>query len=147
MNIQELLQKASRRFQSNIVNCEWKQGEMSTPCNSSNFSIFVFPSGEACHTFNSGRLKKQKILLASNIGPKYGLSLHLNTLQSNYSKNVRQSGFRIILHQQGEFPLRKEGFRVPPGYVAYVGLVKQKVGVKLIVILVFLKKTIDSAVV
>lgn len=132
MSIEELLDKASKRFQRNIVDCRWKRGELSTPCSGSNFSIFVFPTGEVCHTFNSGRLKGQKIMKATNIGPKYGLSLYLNVIQGNYSKTVQQSGFRVILHQRGELPLRKEGFRVAPGYVAYVGLLKQKVSVELI---------------
>ena len=128
MNMDELLKRASKRFESNIVRCAWKLGQTSTPCTRSNFSVFIYPSGEACHTFNSGLLKGQEVLNATNTGPKYGLTLHLNILQANYSKDVRQSGFRIILHQQGELPLKKEGFRVPPGYVTYVDLIEQKVG-------------------
>jgi len=37
------------------------------------------------------------------------------------------SGMKVILHQQDELPLKRVGFHVPPGYVTFVDMKKQKV--------------------
>lgn len=91
----------------------------------SDFYIFYSSKGQTCYTFNSAR-NKNPTLQSNKIGSKYGIEFILNVQQPSYS-NVKESGFRFILHEQNELPLAREGFRVSPGYVTYVNLRLEKV--------------------
>lgn len=88
------------------------------------FDVFYSSEGQTCFTFNSG--KNKPIIYGDNVGPKFGLEFILN-VQQPPDNDVRESGFRFILHQQNDLPLTREGFRVSPGYVTYVDLHLAKV--------------------
>ena len=51
----------------------------------------------------------------------------LNTRPLEEGKTHGGSGMKVILHQQDELPLKRVGFHVPPGYVTFVDMKKQKV--------------------
>lgn len=88
------------------------------------FEVFYSSEGQTCFTFNSGRNKP--VIHGDNVSPKFGLEFILN-VQKPPNNDVRESGFRFILHQQNDLPLTREGFRVSPGYVTYVDLHLAKV--------------------
>lgn len=62
-----------------------------------------------------------------NVGPLYGVHMVVNTEPLEKGKTYGSSGLKVILHQHEELPLKRVGFHVPPGYVTYVDMKKQKV--------------------
>ena len=112
-----------------LISCSLKRGVASSKalhCDRRNFTLFVSSSGRTCYTLNSGS-GNHPLLETDNVGPLYGVHMILNTRPLEEGSTSRARGFRVILHQQGELPLMRVGFHVPPGYVTYVDMKKQKV--------------------
>lgn len=114
----DVINSSLRQFNNTLVHSSLSRGydEKKLLFTLKDFHVFYSSKGQTCYTFNSG--KRRPVIQGTKVGSKYGLEFILNVQQPNYS-DVRESGFRFILHQQDEVPLTSEGFRVSPGYVTY----------------------------
>lgn len=112
-----------------LISCSLKRGvtnKKALPCDKRNFSLFISSDGHSCYTLNSGR-NGGRLMETDNVGPLYGVHMVVNTEPLEKGKTYGSSGLKVILHQHEELPLKRVGFHVPPGYVTYVDMKKQKV--------------------
>lgn len=127
LTMNDVLKESLSVLDEILVSCAMNRGvTQSFPCYSGNFTLFLTSDGNTCFTFNSGA-NDGKVLEADNVGSMNGVHLVLNTRPLEEGTTCGGSGLRVILHQQGELPLKRVGFYVPPGYVTYVDMKKQKV--------------------
>ncbi|EDO48656.1 predicted protein [Nematostella vectensis] len=120
--MQRTLKEAAHRLPDMIKECSWqKHGK----CSWKNFTSFKSADGDTCYTFNSGR--KDPILSMSNVGEENGLRLVIDTQHSEYYYDVKNAGFKVILHDQGETPVKMQGLSVSPGFTSYMELKRTKV--------------------
>ena len=125
----DVLKEAFSVLDEILISCSLKRGvssEGALPCDSKNFTLFISSGGHTCYTLNSGA-NGRALLETDNVGPLYGVHMVLNTRPLEEGKMYGGSGLKVILHQQEELPLKRVGFHVPPGYVTYVDMKKQKV--------------------
>lgn len=127
LTMNDVLKESLSVLDEILVSCAMNRGvTQSFPCYSGNFTLFLTSDGNTCFTFNSGA-NDGKVLEADNVGSMNGVHLILNTRPLEEGTTYGGSGLRVILHQQGELPLKRVGFYVPPGYVTYVDMKKQKI--------------------
>ena len=127
--INDVLEDSFAILDEILISCSLMRGVSSRnafPCDSGNFTLFISSDGHSCYTLNSGR-NGGTLLETDNVGPQYGVHMVLNTRPLEEGKIYGSSGVKVILHQQDELPLKRVGFHVPPGYVTYVDMKKQKV--------------------
>lgn len=125
----DMLNEAFSFLDDILISCSLKRGIMRTKelgCDSGNFTLFISSDGHTCYTLNSG-VDNHPLLDTNNVGPMYGVHMVLNTRPLEEGKTYGGSGVKVILHHQGELPLKRVGFHVPPGYVTFVDMKKQKV--------------------
>ena len=127
--INDALKAAFSILDDILISCSLKRGVVSNKavaCDSRNFTLFLSSHGYTCYTLNSGA-DGRPLIETDNVGPLYGVHMVLNTQPLEEGKTYGGSGVKVILHQQEELPLKRVGFHVPPGYVTYVDMKKQKV--------------------
>lgn len=125
----DVLNEAFSILDEILISCSLKRGVTSSkaiPCDSRNFTLFLSSDGHTCYTLNSGN-GGRPLMETDNVGPLYGVHMVLNTRPLEEGKTYGGSGMKVILHQQDELPLKRVGFHVPPGYVTFVDMKKQKV--------------------
>ncbi|XP_077983993.1 acid-sensing ion channel 2-like [Glandiceps talaboti] len=76
-----------------------------------------------CYAFNTGN-DSYGIRTVENSGKSYGLSMYLDTQQSEYNIGLEKGvGFQIVLYEQGDVPLASDlGFAVSVGEETRVGI-------------------------
>ncbi|XP_032235399.2 degenerin mec-4 isoform X2 [Nematostella vectensis] len=127
---QQKLERAGHRFEELVFRCSWNM----FTCNKGEFmkywrSFWHFRYGN-CYTFNQGLDKEGEEIIplkSSNTGPMYGLTLDLYINQNQYiTPFTQEAGVKVLLSDQSEitFP-DSDGFSVPPGYSAFIGLRKR----------------------
>ena len=118
----ETLELAAHRLDEMILECRWND----TPnCNHRNFTTFKNANGDVCYTFNSG--KNVTPLETVITGDKRGLQIVIDTQHYEYYYDVQNAGFKVILHDQEETPVKMQGLAVSPGFTTYMELRKKKV--------------------
>jgi hypothetical protein len=123
----DVIYTSLEQLNNTLLYCALKRGYSSPRLfTAKDFEIFYSSQGQTCFTLNSGQ-NNRPVIYGDNVGPKFGLEFILNVPQQPSHSDVRESGFRFILHQQNDLPLTREGFRVSPGYVTYVDLRLAKV--------------------
>lgn len=125
----DVLKKAFSILDDILISCSLKRGYVPSkaiPCDSRNFTLFLSSAGHTCYTLNSG-VGSRPLMETDNVGTIYGVHMVLNTHPLEEGKTFGGSGVKVILHQQDELPLKRVGFHVPPGYVTFVDMKKQKV--------------------
>lgn len=125
----DVLKEAFSILDDILISCSLKRGintSKELSCNSEDFTLFLSSDGHTCYTLNYGD-GNRTIFDTDNVGPKYGVHLVLNTKPLEEGKTYGGSGVKVILHQQQELPLKRVGFHVPPGYVTFVDMKKEKV--------------------
>lgn len=120
--IQEALSGSAHSHSEMITLCKWNEEQ---ECSSKNFSEFKNAEGDVCFTFNSGRNKKP--LITTDTGQKKGLHLQIDVQHYDYYFAVNSAGFKVILHDQEETPVRMQGYSVSPGFTTYIELKKRQV--------------------
>lgn len=125
----DVLKEAFSILDDILISCSLKRGVVpgkAVPCDSQNFTLFLSSDGHTCYTLNSGA-GSRPLIDTDNVGSLYGVHMVLNTEPLEEGKTYGGSGVKVILHQQDELPLKRVGFHVPPGYVTFVDMKKQKV--------------------
>ena len=100
----------SHKLENMLVLCYYND----EPCFEDSFTTAININGR-CFTFNSNM---SDVLYATTPSAPYGLELVLNVEQYEYYQADADSvGFRVYIHQQGDFPHLGEhaGFTVAPG--------------------------------
>ena len=100
----------THKLENMLVSCYYND----QPCPKDQFSQMVNINGK-CFTFNSDTTD---VLYATTPGASHGLELVLNVEQHEFFlSDVDSVGFRVYIHQQGEFPYLGEhaGFTATPG--------------------------------
>ena len=120
--IQEALSGSAHSHSEMITLCKWNED---FNCSHKNFTVFKNAYGDVCYTFNSGRNKKP--LVSFNTGEKKGLQLQIDVQHYDYYFGVNSAGFKVILHDQEETPVRMQGYSVAPGFTTYIELKKRQV--------------------
>ncbi|EDO48657.1 predicted protein [Nematostella vectensis] len=124
--LETLARKTYKSFNETLISCSLRRGVRGArPFNIHDFKVFFTAKGQTCYTFNAA-MDGKKLLEVDNVGPKFGLEIYLNAQHWWFKDDVRESGFRFILHQQDDLPLTREGFRVSSGYVTYVDMRLEK---------------------
>ncbi|CAH3163761.1 unnamed protein product [Porites evermanni] len=77
-----------------------------------------------CYTFNSG--KNDKIKNANSAGISFGFAVILDVQTEEYSYGKVSEGFKVVIHQQGEFIDEWEGINVGPGQHAVIALSEKR---------------------
>jgi len=98
------------KLENMLVSCYFNN----EPCFKDNFTTRSNFNGK-CFTFNSNPIN---VLNTTSPGALYGLELILNAEQYEYfSSSANSVGFKIYVHQQGDFPYFGEhkGFTISPG--------------------------------
>ena len=116
------LSNAAHRLDEMIQECEWQKD---SKCDHKNFTEFKNADGDVCFTFNSG--KNSSALLTSRTGEDKGLRLLIDVQHYDYYFAVESAGFKVILHDQDETPVKMQGLAVSPGFTTYMELKKKKV--------------------
>ena len=117
----ETLRRANHRLEDMLYSCSMDGRK----CSTSDFSQFYHKQGDRCFTFNSGE-PGFKFVQTNKIGPQHALELIINIEFWDYYDTV-QTGVHLILHGQEETPVTMQGVMVPPGYITYVEVKKQRV--------------------
>lgn len=120
--MQSTLSKAAHRLDEMILDCTWNKDEK---CDYRNFTEFKSAFADVCYTFNSG--ENGTTLLTTNTGQERGLRLLIDVQHYDYYYDVESAGFRVILHDQAETPVKMQGLAVSPGFTTYMELRKRKV--------------------
>ena len=97
-----------------------------TPCSAKDFSSSVALWG-MCHTFNSGGEGKIKTIKTGGISD--GLAVILDTQRHEYSLGKYSEGFKVLIHEQGEYFDEREGINTGPGQHVVVALTQKRVGI------------------
>ena len=100
----------SHQLENMLVSCYFNN----EPCFKDNFTSGFNINGR-CFTFNSNA---SNFLNTTSPGALYGLELVLNVEQYEYFlPDINSVGFKVYLHQQGDFPYLGEhrGFTISPG--------------------------------
>lgn len=116
------LTEAAHRLDEMILECKWQKD---SKCDHRNFTEFKNADGDVCFTFNSG--KNSSALLTSSTGEDKGLRLLIDVQHYDYYFAVESAGFKVILHDQDETPVKMQGLAVSPGFTTYMELKKKKV--------------------
>ena len=116
------IRQANHRLEDMLHDCSF-DGEK---CTHKDFMVFFHKQGDKCFTFNSDKAE-HKLVKVSKIGPRHALELTINIEFWDYYKDASQSGVHLILHGQEETPVKMQGLMIPPGYITYVEVKKQKV--------------------
>ena len=95
-------------------------------CSTKDFSPMVTQWG-MCHTFNSGA--EEIIKKVDSGGVSSGLNVILDAQTWDYSQGKFSEGFKVLIHQQGEYVDEWEGINVGPGQHAVIALSQKRVGV------------------
>lgn len=119
--MKKLLEKAAHHQSDMILSCKWNK----KPCSWRNFSVFKNSEEDTCYTFNSAKDGKP-ILQTEITGEKYGLQLIIDIQHFDYYFTP-EAGFKVILHDQMETPVKMQGYSVAPGFTTYFSLKKRKV--------------------
>lgn len=122
--MKETLSQAAHRLDEMILECKWGKEER---CDYRNFTEFNNAFGDVCFTFNSGK-NGTHTLNTTNTGEQKGLRLLIDVQHNDYYYDVESAGFRVILHDQAETPVKMQGYAVSPGFSTYMELRKRKVG-------------------
>jgi len=120
----ETFSKAAHRLDEMILDCKWGKDQR---CDYSNFTEFKNAFGDVCFTFNSGK-NGMRVLNTTNTGEQKGLRLLIDVQHYDYYYDVESAGFRVILHDQAETPVKMQGYAVSPGFTTYMELRKRQVG-------------------
>ena len=126
--MQDTLSKAAHRLDRMLLECNYGKDHK---CDHNNFTEFKNAFGDVCFTFNSGK-NGSKILNTTNTGQDRGLRLLIDLQHYEYYYAVESAGFRVILHDQAETPVKMQGYAVAPGFTTYMELQKKQVGVSII---------------
>ncbi|XP_067049053.1 acid-sensing ion channel 4-A-like isoform X2 [Acropora muricata] len=94
-----------------------------TPCSAKDFSSSVALWG-MCHTFNSGGEGKIKTIKTGGISD--GLAVILDTQRHEYSLGKYSEGFKVLIHEQGEYFDEREGINIGPGQHVVVALTQKR---------------------
>lgn len=124
--MKETLSQAAHRLDEMILECKWGKGRR---CDYKNFTEFNNALGDVCFTFNSGK-NGTRALNTTNTGEQNGLHLLIDVQHIDYYFDVENAGFRVILHDQAETPVKMQGYAVSPGFTTYMELRKRKVSEK-----------------
>ena len=111
----------SHKLENMLVSCYYNDQQ----CFEDSFTTAININGR-CFTFNSNT---SDVLYATTPSAPYGLELILNVEQYEYYlADVDSVGFRVYIHQQGDFPHLGEhaGFTVAPGIHTDVVLSTQR---------------------
>jgi len=119
----ETFSKAAHRLDEMILDCKWGKDQR---CDYSNFTEFKNAFGDVCFTFNSGK-NGMRVLNTTNTGEQKGLRLLIDVQHYDYYYDVESAGFRVILHDQAETPVKMQGYAVSPGFTTYMELRKRQV--------------------
>ena len=133
--MKKTLSNAAHRLEDMVVDCKWNE----QPCNYGNFTEFKNAAGDVCYTFNSG--KNSSVASVTNVGENAGLKLVINVQHYEYYYDVVNAGFKVILHDQDETPVKMQGLSVAPGFTTYMELRKKKVSHILLLTLISLMRT------
>jgi len=121
--MKETFSKAAHRLDEMILDCKWGKDQR---CDYSNFTEFKNAFGDVCFTFNSGK-NGMRVLNTTNTGEQKGLRLLIDVQHYDYYYDVESAGFRVILHDQAETPVKMQGYAVSPGFTTYMELRKRQV--------------------
>lgn len=66
-------------------------------------------------------------VLVTEAGIKQSFSMTLNIEHYEYYVDTKDSGLRLIIHDQNETPVRFRGLALSPGFTTYVEITKRKV--------------------
>ncbi|XP_057307249.1 acid-sensing ion channel 1C-like [Hydractinia symbiolongicarpus] len=116
----ETTRGANHRLSDMLYSCEIENRQ----CTYSNFSIFYQTQGERCYTFNTG--EKADIIKVGGTGSAKGLDIILNIEHYDYYHDTKDSGMRLIIHDQNETPVRMQGITLTPGFTSFVQTMKKK---------------------
>ena len=116
------IQKANHQLKSMLKKCSIKR----LSCSFRNFTQYNSKEGTRCFTFNSGSPGHPLISVDSTETNKW-LELVINVEHDDYYYDAQDFGIRLILHGQGESPVRKKGILISPGFSALVYPRKRKV--------------------
>lgn len=94
-------------------------------CTSANFSVFYQSQGEKCFTINTG-VKGSHIANVKEGGMSKSLEMIINLEHYEYF-DKKDTGVRLIIHDQDETPIRFSGVALSPGYTSYVEVRKTEV--------------------
>ena len=97
-----------------------------SPCSAKDFSPSVALWG-MCHTFNSGDDGKMKTIKIGGISD--GLAVILDTQRHEYSLGKYSEGFKVLIHEQGEYFDEREGINIGPGQHVVMALTQKRVGI------------------
>ena len=128
--MQDTLSKAAHRLDRMLLECNYGKDHK---CDHNNFTEFKNAFGDVCFTFNSGK-NGSKILNTTNTGQDRGLRLLIDLQHYEYYYAVESAGFRVILHDQAETPVKMQGYAVAPGFTTYMELQKKQVGARVSII-------------
>ena len=95
-------------------------------CSTKDFAPMVTQWG-MCYTFNSGA--EEKIKKVESGGVSSGLNFILDAQTWDYTQGKFSEGFKVLIHQQGEYVDEWEGINVGPGQHAVIALSQKRVGV------------------
>lgn len=95
-------------------------------CSTKDFAPMVTQWG-MCYTFNSGA--GEKIEKVESGGVSSGLNFILDSQTWDYTQGKFSEGFKVLIHQQGEYVDEWEGINVGPGQHAVIALSQKRVGV------------------
>lgn len=116
------IRQANHRLEDMLHDCSFDGKK----CTHEDFMVFFHKQGDKCFTFNSDQAE-HKLVKVSKIGPRHALELTINIEFWDYYLDASQSGVHLILHGQEETPVKMQGLMIPPGYITYVEVQKQKV--------------------
>ena len=117
---QSTIRKATHTLDNMLIDCIFQKKER---CSVKDFKEFNHNQGDRCFTFNSG--ENGPIREVNNTGTKHALELTLNVEHYDYHRDTDKAGVHLIIHGQGETPVKMQGVILSPGFVVY-GAVKKR---------------------
>ncbi|XP_066910429.1 acid-sensing ion channel 1C-like isoform X2 [Clytia hemisphaerica] len=105
-----------------LIDCEF-DGQK---CSTKNFTQFYAKQGDQCYSFNSGK-PGHPLQTVSGPGKRRSLILTLDIQHYDYYRGGLKGGIHLILHGQGETPVRMRGEMISPGYSTYIQVEKKKI--------------------
>lgn len=119
------LANAAHALSDMVISCSWKNEVLRSRC-LENFTSFKDAQGDVCYTFNSPK-NNSAVLTLNNTGESKGLVLTIDIQHFDYYFGVSEAGFKVILHDPHETPVKMQGYSVSPGFTTYFSLQKKVV--------------------